>query len=119
MMGNRKIDLRPLFLAVMMAGCGGGKPPTKEEPPVPMVKAVRADEKPMAEWTELFGVTQPLPTRVARVTAGVEGRVLPWGIDGSPALAEGQIVKAGQVLLRLDDRVIRANRDKLRAAVKD
>jgi RND family efflux transporter MFP subunit len=60
-----------------------------------------------------------LPDHAARVTAPVEGRVLAvlQGAAGKP-VAEGQAVEAGEVLVKLDDTVPRANRDKAVAAKK-
>jgi multidrug efflux pump subunit AcrA (membrane-fusion protein) len=69
------------------------------------------------EWTELLGTTQALPDRAARVTAPVEGQVvsvLP-NSQGQPVV-EGQPVKKGEVVVRLDDRIAQANRDKAEAA---
>src|SRR5207248_94147 len=69
---------------------------------------------------ELFGSTQPLPDRVARISAPVEGRVLSVLRDenGKP-VAEGQLVTAGTVVVQLDPRMPQANRDRLEAAQEE
>jgi RND family efflux transporter MFP subunit len=72
------------------------------------------------EWTEIIGTTQPLPDRAARVTAAVEGHVVSVlkGADGKP-VAEGQRVKKGDVLIRLDDSIAQANLQKALADQED
>ena len=62
----------------------------------------------------MLGTTQPLPNRVARVSTAVEGHVLTVlpGAKGK-AVVESQRVDAEQVLVQLDDRVLRANGAKL------
>jgi RND family efflux transporter MFP subunit len=69
------------------------------------------------EWTELLGTTQALPDRAARVTAPVEGQVVSVlsNSQGQP-IVEGQPIKKGDVVVRLDDRIAQANRDKAEAA---
>ena len=70
-----------------------------------------------------MGATQPLPNRAARVTAAIEGRVF-WLLHdpAAPAgqsLVEGQRVEQGQAIGRLDDRIVRANREKLQATLAE
>src|SRR3954470_24127805 len=99
--------------AVVAAAClGCGRAPKVEEkvPPAP-VKWEAARQLVLEEWTELVGTTQPLPDRAARVTAPVEGRVI--FVLGT---AEGQTVKAGDMLVRLDPAALVANRDKAEAS---
>src|SRR6266851_5052782 len=100
-----------MFLAGAVLGCGEDKesPPEKNAP----VKAEPAKEMDLAEKTELIGVTQPLPNRVARITARVDGTVkyVLAGADGKPfvkgqpVVVEGQEVDAGQVVVQLDDQL--------------
>jgi RND family efflux transporter MFP subunit len=72
------------------------------------------------EWTEIIGTTQPLPDRSARVSAGVEGHVISVLGDGKgKAVVEGQLVKKGDVLVRLDDRIARAGLEKAQADQKE
>jgi multidrug efflux pump subunit AcrA (membrane-fusion protein) len=77
-------------------------------------------ELKIGEWTELLGGTQPLPNRSARITAAVEGRVV-WLLDDPAAkngkpLVEGQKVEKGQIVGMLDDRLVRAELDKIENA---
>src|SRR5262249_23724609 len=73
----------------------------------------------LEEWTDLVGTTQPLPDHAARVTAPVEGRVVSvlQGPSGQ-SVVEGQAIRQGDVLVRLDATVITANRNKAQAAKK-
>lgn len=106
-----------------MLGIGCGRTPAvkEEENRVAPVKAVAAEKLSLGEWTEMIGTTQPLPGRAARVSAIVEGRVLSLlGDDklGRP-LVEGQQVMAGDVIVHLDDRIARSNRDRVSYTLKD
>lgn len=102
-------------LAVLPLGCTKDEAPAEEEEehaaPVKWEAAEKAD---LEEWTELLGVTQPLPNRVAYISAPLGGYVLSvLPSDHGKAIVEGQRVEKGQILLQLDDRVLRANRQKL------
>jgi RND family efflux transporter MFP subunit len=107
-----------LALLAALAGCG--KEAEKKEEQKAPVKVATAKEETFGEWTELLGVTQPLPNHAARVTAAVEGHVHSLLHDeaGKP-IAEGQHVAKGQVIVQLDDRAARASRDKARAGVAE
>jgi RND family efflux transporter MFP subunit len=113
--------MKRILLAVLLAalGCRGEPPSTSEEKHPAPVRAVAAEKAKLGEWTELLGTTQPLPTGSAKVTALVEGRVVELLGDGTKSIAEGDLVAAGQVIARLDDRIARANRDKLVAGLAD
>src|SRR5205823_1771170 len=92
------------------------------------------EKKAFGEWTELVGTTMPLPGRGAAVSTLVEGRV-EWLLGKAAAsdsrrlvkagpgdfapVAEGQTVKEGQALIRLDDQVARSHRDKMVHTLKD
>jgi RND family efflux transporter MFP subunit len=113
-----------LFLAVVLGGVfaavfffGYGKPSKPaEETRLAPVRVVAARVHRFGEWTELIGTTQTLPEKTAHVSAPVEGRVLSILGDGKgKPLAEGQPVKANQILVQLDDSVLRAYRDQLAA----
>ncbi|HEY1858859.1 MAG TPA: efflux RND transporter periplasmic adaptor subunit [Gemmataceae bacterium] len=99
---------------------GCGTPPAKEKTPPAPVKAEKGSTISYPEWTGLLGVTQPLPNMSARVSAPIEGRVL-WVLgEGTSAEAlERQPVEKNQILVKLDDRVARANRDKAAAAAEE
>jgi RND family efflux transporter MFP subunit len=119
----RPFFLRYRLIALILAGlvCGCTKAPPAEEvaPPAP-VKWMEARQMFVEEWTEVIGTTQPLPDRSARVSAGVESQVLAILPGGSgQAVVEGQRVKKDDVLVRLDDRIARANRDKMEADVDE
>lgn len=107
------------LLGLGPAGCHKAAPPPEAEAKAP-VKAVAAQRLSLGEFTELLGATQTLPQHSARVTAPVEGHVL-WALgDGSgPSVVEGQEVKKGQVIVQLDDRIVRANRAKIQGGLDD
>jgi membrane fusion protein (multidrug efflux system) len=107
-------------LACLAAGCSQQTPPSEEAAAPAPVKWMEARQLFIEEWTELLGTTQALPDRAARVTAPVEGQVVSVLLDstGRP-VAEGQPVKKGDVIVRLDDRIAQANRDKAEAALEE
>ena len=74
-----------LLLACALAGCGKASAPAAEEEHPAPVKAVAARTVAVGEWTEVLGTTQPLPDRIARITAAVEGRVVSVLGDGKGA----------------------------------
>jgi HlyD family secretion protein len=116
------LSLRLLLLAALTGlplGCAGQPAAEENLPPAP-VQAVAPRALVLGQWTELDGTTQPLPRHVARVSASVDGKVLELltGADGKP-VHEGQLVHAGDVIARLDDRVVKANRAKAESALKD
>lgn len=107
------------FLTAVSAGCKKAAPPEAEKVPPAPVKWEGSRQLFLEEWTELVGTTAPLPDHAARVTSPVEGRVLSVlsGAAGKP-VAEGQFVDAGSVLVRVEDTVLRAQRDKAETAKK-
>jgi multidrug efflux pump subunit AcrA (membrane-fusion protein) len=106
-----------LFGAVF--GCAG-KPSAVEEPPPARVKIETASAINLGEWTEILGTTQPLPDRLARVTALTEGRVVSVLGDGKKnRVAEGDSVQAGQVIVQLEDSVVKAKREKTAASMPE
>jgi RND family efflux transporter MFP subunit len=110
--------LVPPFIAACLAfGCK--EPPPEEAKPAP-VRAEPVKMVPLAEKVDFLGVTQPLPDKVARLTARVDGQVkaILVGEPGKP-LSEGQEVEANQVIVQLDDRLVRANLDKAQATLTD
>jgi RND family efflux transporter MFP subunit len=108
-----------LLLITLAAGCAKIQAAPEEPPPAP-VKAGVGRALLIAGWTELVGSTQPLPDHVARISAAVEGRVVAVpGHGAAKGVCEGQEVKAGDVIVQLDDQVIQANRAKAEAALRD
>src|SRR5438067_764294 len=104
-------------LLLCAAGCAKPAPPAEEKAPPATVKWEGPVRGALEEWTELLGTTIPLPDRVARVTAPVEGRIQSvLGAAGGKPLAEGQRVEAGTVLVQLDPTVVQANLAKAEAA---
>jgi RND family efflux transporter MFP subunit len=105
-----------LAVLVVVAGCGRPAPPEEKAPPA-TVKWEGASVLALEEETELLGTTVPLPDRVARVTAPVEGRVQSVFSDaGAQPVAEGQKVEKGTVLVQLDPTVVQAALAKAEAA---
>ncbi len=108
-----RYSLMAAFMFLPM-GCKEEEKPSAEEEHAAPVEWEAAEKADLEQWTELLGITQPLPSRVAHVSAAVGGFVLSvLPPDKSGAIVEGQRVKKNQVLVRLDDRVLRANREKL------
>ena len=112
----------PILVALSLlipAGCKRAEAPPEEKAPPATVKWEGALQSALEEWTELVGTTMPLPDRVARVSAPVEGRVLTvlTGADGKPVV-EGQRVAKGTVLVQLDATLIKANLAKLEASLE-
>jgi membrane fusion protein (multidrug efflux system) len=106
----------PLTLAAFV-GCGKPTAPTEEKAPPATVKWEGPVQGALEEWTELLGTTIPLPDRVARVTAPVEGRVQGVFSDaGGKPVAEGQRVEKGTVLVQLDPTIVQAALAKAEAA---
>jgi RND family efflux transporter MFP subunit len=97
----------PLTACLLLAGCRQAPPP-EETPPAP-VKAQGAVSATFGEWTELVGATQPLPDRIARITAPVEGHVVSVLTDeNANPVREGQRVEKNQLIVQLDERAVRA-----------
>jgi RND family efflux transporter MFP subunit len=123
-MTRPRLSYRPVFLLLgglltcLPSGCRSAKAEEEEKPPPAPVQLRGYNNFTLEEWTDLTpGTTQPLPNRVARVSAPVEGRVVSLLHDaqGQP-LVEGQSVKKGDVIAQLDASVVRAHRDQLAAA---
>jgi multidrug efflux pump subunit AcrA (membrane-fusion protein) len=108
-----------LLLADLSLGCGRATKPEEKPPPAP-VKWIEARQLFIEEWTDMVGTTQPPLDRAVHISAAVEGHVVSLlpDVDGKP-LVEGQRVKKGDVLVRLDDSVARANRDKVAADLEE
>src|SRR5262245_24448762 len=107
-----------IICLALSAGCGrGAKQPEEEHAPPATVKWESPLQGSLEEWTELAGTTVPLPDRIARISAPVEGRVMSiFGDANSTPVAEGQRVEKGAVLVQLDATVIQATLAKAEAA---
>jgi len=106
------------FLAVLMVlplGCTKQEAAAEEdEEHAAPVKWEAAEKADLEEWTELLGIAQPLPSHVAHISAPLGGYVLSvLPADHGKAIVEGQRVEKGQILVQLDERILRANREKL------
>jgi RND family efflux transporter MFP subunit len=106
--------LPPLLALALCLTLGCAKPPEEEQPPPAVVVWKVASVNFLQEWTEFAGTVVPLPDRLARITAPVEGKVASvlTGDNGKP-VAEGQRVEPGTVLVKLDTTVAEANLAKL------
>jgi multidrug efflux system membrane fusion protein len=105
------------LLACLLVGCGKAPPPADEPPPLAPVQAENPRLLTLAEWTDVLGTTQPLPNHAARITAVIEGQVLPFSETNRPAV-EGQEVKAGDVIARLDSRLVEERKKQADTAVR-
>jgi RND family efflux transporter MFP subunit len=111
-----------LLLAAFLvsAGCAKVESPAGETAPVAMVHWEEPKTGPLNQWVELLGTVQPLPEQAAQVSVPIGGQVVSiLTKENGKRVAEGDEVKKNDVLLRLDDRVARANLEKLRAAEKE
>src|SRR5579872_5719234 len=87
-------------------GCGTVEPPEKAPPAT--VELKRASENALEDWTELVGTSQPLPNRMARISARVEGSVVSVLLRSTDkAVAEGDKVTEGTVLVQLNTTLIK------------
>jgi RND family efflux transporter MFP subunit len=107
-------------LVVTLVGCSkeATPPATEEGQPAP-VRAVPGERLALAEWTELLGTTQPLPDRLAKISAAVEGRVVSVLGDGKTPIVEGTRIASGQAVVMLDDRIARSNLAKVKGQLAE
>src|SRR6516225_704705 len=91
---RRPVSLLALLLCLPL-GCGQTAQPEEKAPPA-TAKWEGPSRGALEEWTELVGTTMPLPDRIARITAVVEGKVVAPGFWDWPA-TEGQLVRKGTV----------------------
>jgi RND family efflux transporter MFP subunit len=112
---SRRIIFGSLALLMLLpVGCHKEEASSEEEEHAAPVKWETAEKADLEEWTELLGTTQPLPNHSAHVSAPVGGYVLSvLPPHKGKEVVEGHQVEKGQILIRLDDRVLRANRQRL------
>jgi multidrug efflux pump subunit AcrA (membrane-fusion protein) len=106
------------LIAPLALGCAASRPAAEDEaPPAPVVWAP-CSPVVLEEWTELVGTSTPLPDRIARISAPVEGCVIEIlkNKNGKP-IVEGQLVEAGTLLVRFDPALVDANIAKTAAAL--
>ncbi len=97
-----------LLLIAALAGCGGEAPRSAaRKPPPQVVETARAEQRELAQTLKAVGTLEAV--RRVDIVTQEEGTLvhLPW--------FEGDAVAEGEILLRLDDAVIRAELDKARA----
>ena len=100
-------------------GCRQKPPAAEETAPPATVKWEGLSNTVLEQWTELVGTTVPLPDRVAHVSAAVPGQVVEiFGDPEKSTVTEGQPVKKGTPLVRLNTSVIAANVAKANASLK-
>ena len=90
----------PLLATVAVAGCHGGEPPAPPPPEVLVVNVAQRDVPVYGEWV---GTTDGNVN--AQIRAKVQGYLL------AKSYQEGSLVKAGDVLFRLDPRQYQAALD--------
>jgi len=110
-MGKR---LATVLLAAALAACGqdGGSPGERQRPPrpAPLVETAHVGLEEAALIAERSGVVEA--RRLARLHNQEEGRIEVL------AVAEGDQVQKGQLLVRLDDRLLTAELNKARATLR-
>ncbi len=106
-----------ILLAALLAGCT--QPPKAETAPAAPVKWQPAKSVALEQWTELVGTTQPLPECAAHITAPIDGRIVSLLKSAAGELIhEGDEVKAGDLIAKLDDRIAQLNLSNAISAVK-
>jgi multidrug efflux pump subunit AcrA (membrane-fusion protein) len=106
-----------IVLVPLALGCAGSKPAAEEATPPAPVTWEPSLPLVLEEWTELVGTSTPLPDRIARISAPVEGCVINVLKDksGKPVI-EGQLVEPGTLLVEFDPTLMDANLAKTTAA---
>ena len=107
---NRPACLCLAGFAVVLSGCGGGDPAAAKRQKPPMLVAVNvARTEDFAQRLVALGTVTPLQSVAVR--SRIDGQIT--GI----LFREGDFVRAGQPLFRLDDRAVRAQIDQNRATL--
>jgi membrane fusion protein, multidrug efflux system len=122
--GRRTPDLRWLPAVLTMAalglgGCSGAVP--KEEEKVETEVTVHVGTVTKADLrarVEAYGVVEPEPAKAGQAGGGARLAAPFAGIVVAMHVVEGQSVKAGDVVVELDDRIAQAAVDKARHALE-
>lgn len=112
----RSWALAPLIM-LLLAGCSGGPVESDasaelETKPVP-VQVAKAELTTLQPQLKLVGTIIAIPERTAMVSPQLGGWV------EKLAVVEGQVVKAGDVLAKLDDRAARTDLERAKAVVAE
>lgn len=97
--------------ALMAAGCDRTAPPAADEAPPPEVETLRVRPEPARRVTTAVGTLEP----VARVLVAAQEE----GVVTAVTVREGDRVRAGQVVVELDDRQVRAELAQAEASVEE
>lgn len=101
-----------LTLAVLVAaGCDRAAPPAADAAPPPEVETLRVLPEPARRVTTAVGTLEP----VARVLVAAQEE----GVVTAVTLREGDRVRAGQVVVELDDRQVRAELTQAEASLEE
>jgi multidrug efflux pump subunit AcrA (membrane-fusion protein) len=95
----------------LLAGCAPGPPPAAEAPPPPEVETLRVVPELVRRVTTAVGTLEP----EARVLVAAQEE----GVVAAVAVREGDRVRAGQVVVELDDRQLRAGLAEAEAALEE
>jgi multidrug efflux system membrane fusion protein len=100
--------------SLLTAGCGKGAAPEEgEAEPVPTITAEvgKVARQDLVQWLTVRGVIAAVPNEDVRISALVPGRVIVMKV------AEGDAVKAGQLVAELDPRPLEDQRRQAAAAL--
>lgn len=111
---GRSVPAACLAVAVL-AGCGGAAPEEGEkaetEVAVEVGTVAKADVR---AWVEAYGMVEPEPAKAGQPGGGAKLAAPIAGIVVAIHVIEGQSVKAGDVVVELDDRIAQAAIEKAR-----
>ncbi len=106
------------FGALALSGCKGEAPKEEEkvvtEVAVQVGKVVKAD---LRARVEAYGMVEPEPAKASQAGGGARLAAPASGVVLAVPVAEGQDVKAGEIVMRLDDRMAKAAVEKAQHAV--
>lgn len=100
-----------VLMAAVLFGCGGGEGKPQSAPPAPSVRAVRVQVQPVEIAITVVGTLEP----AAKVVVAAQEE----GIVTAVLVREGDRVRAGDVVVQLDSRRIRAELAEAEARLLD